>query len=611
MTLRFTLLMTALVFTGVPSAFAQTPDEHAKHHPAGENGQGDTKKKGPASRPSERGTGMMGGGMGKMMERMGAPPPRDLYPQLMRLPDLPPEERDSIRRQAHERMKAGAALMDRALGELAGATESDDFTRMQEATALLREGVAEFESGLAAHRALEEGKAPRAVALQWFRKQMNLPVGANGPHAKSGVSWFHLSAMAVLVLVALVGLWTYVSRMRRASELVQALAASRTAGPASSAETSSPVQTSAPSAATAQEARPGLPTRSWKGSLKVISTFEETPEVTTYRLAANAEGGALPFSFLAGQFLTISVRPDGAEKPIKRSYTIASAPSQQQYCELTIKREAQGLVSRYVHDQLTVGDSVEVRGPSGKFTFTGNEADSIVLLGGGVGITPLMSVIRWLCDTSWPGDIFLLYSCRTKTDIIFREELQYLEKRNPRLRVIVTLTRPDEGWRGASGRIDAELLKTSIPNLQARRVHLCGPPAFLEALPPILEGLGVASKSIKTEAFGQPPQPSSPESAKEAAPQVAASSPSVTFQPSGKRAPLPDGATVLDVADELELEIDSSCRSGTCGTCLVRLVEGEVSMDCEDGLEPEDKAKGMVLACQARSQSDVVVELDG
>jgi len=556
---------------------------------------------------------MMGGGMGDMMERMGAPPPRDLYPQLMRLPDLPPEERDAVRRQAHERMKAGAALMDRALGELAAATESDDFSRMQEATGLLREGVAEFESGLAAHRALEEGKAPRAVALQWFRKEMNLPTAVEGRHGEPGFSWFHLSAMAILILVSLVGFWTYVSRMRRANELVQTLAAStRTAESSDSGEPSAPAGGEARSSAPV-EAGPPLPTRSWKGSLKIVSTFEETPEVKTLRLSADAAGGALPFSFLAGQFLTIAVQPEGAEKPIKRSYTIASAPSQRQYCELTIKREPQGLVSRYVHDQLNVGDAVAVRGPSGKFTFTGTEADSIVLLGGGVGITPLMSVVRWLCDTSWPGQVYLLYSCRTEADIIFREELEYLERRNPRLKAVVTLTRPDDDWRGARGRIDEEMLRDSIPNIDGQRVHICGPPAFLAALPPILEGLGVAPDNIKTEAFGPAPRPSSDESAKKAKAtgQATAAAPSVTFLPSGKKASLPEGSTVLDVADELELEIDSSCRSGTCGTCLVRLKEGEVSMDCEDGLEPEDKAKGMVLACQARSNSDVVVELDG
>ena len=111
----------------------------------------------------------MGGMMDSMMEQMGAPAPRDLYPRLMTLPDLPLEERIQIEADAHQRMLDGTALMSDGFERLSQAASEDEFETMQEATAVIREGLSQFESGLAAHRALREGQAPRNVALEWFR----------------------------------------------------------------------------------------------------------------------------------------------------------------------------------------------------------------------------------------------------------------------------------------------------------------------------------------------------------------------------------------------------------------------------------------------------------
>ena len=107
----------------------------------------------------------------------------------------------------------------------------------------------------------------------------------------------------------------------------------------------------------------------------------------------------LPFDFLPGQFLQIEVEPEPGKRA-RRSYTIASSPTQRAYVELTVKREEQGAVSRHLHDTLIVGDLVRASGPFGSFTFTGTTADSIVLIAGGVGITPMMSVLRYLTDTA-------------------------------------------------------------------------------------------------------------------------------------------------------------------------------------------------------------------
>jgi len=344
---------------------------------------------------------------------------------------------------------------------------------------------------------------------------------------------------------------------------------------------------------------------SWHGALSVVGIFDETPDVKTFRLGLAGQR-ELPFTFLPGQFLTLKAQP--GEKVIRRSYTIASSPDQSHYCEVTVKREPQGVMSRYLCDQVTTGDTLEVKAPSGKFTFTGEESDSVVLIAGGVGVTPLMSVLRWLCGTGWPGEIHLVYSCRSEKGIIFHEELLRLQKRHSNLHLDLTLTSADSSWAGLRGRIDANLL-AKIPDLSRKRIHICGPPAFLASVPVLLEGLGVPPGQIKTEAFGPAslPKKASTESAGASEqPGVA----SVTFQPGDKVGPIGPDATILDVAEELGVEVDSSCRTGTCGQCKVRLVSGQVTMDCEDGLEPEEKAQGLVLACQARVSDDVTVKVE-
>ena len=162
--------------------------------------------------------------------------------------------------------------------------------------------------------------------------------------------------------------------------------------------------------------------------------------------------------------LTFSLQIGG--KPVARSYTIASTPSRPGYCEVTIKREEQGLVSRHMHDTVQEGDILTIAAPGGKFTFTGAEANRVVLLAAGVGITPLMSILRYLTDQNWSGQIYMVYCCKTAKDIIFREELESIERRFPNLHLTLTLTRAEgTNWNGAVGRIDAKLLTSVVPDL--------------------------------------------------------------------------------------------------------------------------------------------------
>ncbi|MBX9584268.1 MAG: 2Fe-2S iron-sulfur cluster binding domain-containing protein, partial [Gemmataceae bacterium] len=342
------------------------------------------------------------------------------------------------------------------------------------------------------------------------------------------------------------------------------------------------------------------------GRLRVARVFQETPDVKTFRLM-NPLGGVLPFTYLPGQFLTVAAPTDG--KPVKRGYTIASSPTQHDYAEITVKHAPGGVVSGYLHDRVKEGDLLDCSGPSGSFGFTGRECKCILLIGGGVGITPMMSVLRYLTDRAWAGDIYLLYSAHSPQDIIFREEIEYLRRRHPNFRAVVTVSHPEgTDWAGQTGRLTKELITRSVPDLATRYVHICGPVPFMEAVKTELAALGVPTERIKTEAFGPAlgkPEPSRPPASP---PATGVALPTVTFAKSDKSAPLPPDLTVLDVADHVGVPIDNSCRVGTCGVCRVKLLSGAVTMAVEDGLEPGDKEKNIVLACQAKATGDVAVE---
>src|SRR6516165_7924835 len=218
----------------------------------------------------------------------------------------------------------------------------------------------------------------------------------------------------------------------------------------------------------------------WLGKLMLAEVESVTHNVKTFRFRP-PQGGQIPFDYLPGQFLTLHIAPRGS--PTKRSYTIASTPTWRDRIEITVKREAHGLVSRWLHNELKVGDEVEIEAPNGTFFFRGKEAKSVILIGGGVGITPLMSVARYLTETSWSGKVHLILGFRAPRDFIFREELAALAARNANLSVTVAMSRPgDEPWSGVVGRIDTALLASAVPEIASGLAHICGPPPMMDAV---------------------------------------------------------------------------------------------------------------------------------
>ncbi|CAN5455268.1 FAD-binding oxidoreductase [soil metagenome] len=649
-----------------------TPEEHASHHAAASTpdqtvqpAPGMPAAMSPPAVPSAPGSpapastvpagGMMmsPADMLKMMQPAccGAASNNPLFPALMALPPLSATERARVEQLARDRMTQGTEMLSHGLDQLATSTAANDYPAMQAASAHMREGMDGFQSGLAAERALQENQNPQVVALRWFRTELNLP-DQNGP--QPGLSVFHWFIMLVLTIFAVVMIWLYFNKMRRAAALfgrfdpdkgpgsdgppsppgVPPPPAPRapTSSESSSADSQSPATTttsaapsqpappvtggssSLPSAAAAEATSTAAVTANWRGRLHVASIVMETPTVKTFRLVSSTNNRYLPFTFLPGQFLNVAFWIGGAK--MNRSYSISSSPNEREFVELTIRREPRGAVSRHIDDLVKVGDLIDCGGPVGKFTFTGSEADSIVLLSGGVGVTPMMSISRYLTELSWPGDIYFVYSCSTPADLIFADKLPALQRLNPKLHLLITLSRPGgTDWKGARGRITKEWLTQVVPDLASRRCHLCGPPAMMDSVKAIFAELGIPPHHLKTEAFGAV-KPVLAEAGTSAKPSTAATGPLVTFSKSGKSAKVrmdlqvgdsPPRQSILELSEELGIGIEFSCRVGTCGLCKVKMTSGEVDMEVQDALDDNDKAAGIILACQAKPTSDVVV----
>ena len=232
----FSCLLLSLLFGA--QAFAQiSPAEHAAHHPGGTPAAGAMPAAagapGMAGMGPPAGAGGMMEGMGEMMKNMGKPPPKQLYPALMALPELSPEQRMAVEHAAAERMQAGTKLMGHALDMLNAGAQSGDYAAMHEAMTGLREGVAELESGITARRALAEGRAPRQVALAWFKQEMSLaaPVVSAETHGIRGLSVLHLFTMVLLVAFAFAMLAMYFFKMRRAAALFGRIEPDKTSPP--------------------------------------------------------------------------------------------------------------------------------------------------------------------------------------------------------------------------------------------------------------------------------------------------------------------------------------------------------------------------------------------
>jgi stachydrine N-demethylase, reductase component len=314
------------------------------------------------------------------------------------------------------------------------------------------------------------------------------------------------------------------------------------------------------------------------------------------------------FHYAPGQFITIEAQIAG--KTHSRCYTLSSSPSRPLCATITVKATG-GPVSSWLHQHLKVGDTLRASAPSGIFSFHHHPAHKYSFLAGGVGITPLMSMTRWLFDFGARTDVCFIQCARTPEDLLFRTELEAISGRLPEFRVAWVCEKPKKqgpAWPGYSGRLNQLMLELICPDYMEREVFCCGPTPYMQAVRDILIAAGYDMKRYHEESFTTPVHDESETIEHDDVHLDAERTAHVRFAASGREMKCREADTLLHVAREAGLHLPSACLFGVCGTCKVKKIEGKVHMMQNGGLSDEDVADGWVLACCSRPIGNVVVD---
>ncbi len=366
---------------------------------------------------------------------------------------------------------------------------------------------------------------------------------------------------------------------------------------------------------------PSAPGKTGFRGLKVVAKTRESSLITSFYLQS-ADGAALP-AFRPGQFLVFKIPADTPKGYVLRNYSLSGAPDDLTQYRISVKREPSsgaglpaGLSSNHLHDSVAVGDVLQADGPRGEFVLDETSPRPVVLLSGGVGLTPMVAMLHALAHRTTRRTLFV-HACKNGDVHAMRDEVAGLIATRAGLSAHHCYRTPSvedhaNGHFHSEGFITRDLLQKLLC-LDDYDFYLCGPPPFMQAMYQTLRGLGVAPARIAYEFFG-PATVLDAETAPapDARPtDVAAPAPAgaitVAFRKSGITAEWSDAAqSLLSLAEDHGLKLDFSCRAGICGTCVQRIVSGDVTY-FEDPLE--ELAQGEVLLCCSRPTTSVVLAI--
>jgi ferredoxin-NADP reductase len=352
----------------------------------------------------------------------------------------------------------------------------------------------------------------------------------------------------------------------------------------------------------------------------VQRTFEDAAQTQCSFYLEPTDGLALP-PYKPGQFLTFNLllpaQPDGAERSITRCYSLSDSPMPNHY-RVTIKRVPApavppglpaGASSNYFHDHVHAGDTLQLRAPAGHFHLDAESLTPVVLIAGGIGITPMFSMLRWCAQHQPQRVVHLVYGVRNSAEHAYKATLEELARQSAQLHLQVVYSRPLPDDRQGhdyqhQGHVNLALLKQTLPH-GPHQFYLCGPTAMLESLVPDLTQWGVAPADIHFEAFG-PASVRLPAPAAEETASAPAGPLDVHFTRSGRKLQWTGKeSNLLDFAEAHGIQVESGCRSGSCGSCVTTLTSGAVDY----ARAPDyDLAPGQCLLCVAKPRTALALE---
>ncbi len=336
----------------------------------------------------------------------------------------------------------------------------------------------------------------------------------------------------------------------------------------------------------------------------VAVSFDVTPEL------------ANEFAYKEGQNITIKMNVDGTE--IRRSYSLCTAPFENEI-KVAIKKVSGGLFSKYANESLKPGDVLEVLPPAGKFNarIQSSGTGRYLAIAAGSGITPIISIIKHTLQAD-PGSSFtLIYGNKSRSSIIFFEELEGLKnKYMQRFRLLNILSQERTDASINYGRIDAKKLLALQPLVDFKSfnsIYLCGPEQLIFGSTAFLEQLGVTKEQIHFELFNTPGQSGNKTVVADLSTSESTGS-NISIKLDGRQFDFvlgKNGPSILDAALQQGADLPYACKGGVCCTCRAKLVSGEVVMDVNFALEPEEVAEGFILTCQSHPTTEnVVIDFD-
>jgi len=346
--------------------------------------------------------------------------------------------------------------------------------------------------------------------------------------------------------------------------------------------------------------------RTWDGFRKFVVARKvlEARDTCSFYLEPH-DRRPLP-GFNPGQYLTFRLPIPGRSKPVTRCYSLSDAPHAD-YFRVTIKRIAAppgkpeipaGVASCYFHDEIDVGDIVDVRAPAGGFWLDPADTMPVVLIGGGVGLTPVLSMLNAIVDANARREVWFFYGVRNGAEHAMADHLRAIANRNPNVSLNVCYSDPDPGEGPGDrfqhvGRVSVDLIRKVVGDLANPHFYLCGPPPMMKSLVEGLGSAGVPGSQIHHEAFG-PASVKGTAAPAAVATATAGSEIGVTFARTGKRVTWNGAATILEMAESAGIVMESGCRAGNCGACTTAVRLGEVAYPSPPGA---DVAPGSCLAC--------------
>ena len=316
-------------------------------------------------------------------------------------------------------------------------------------------------------------------------------------------------------------------------------------------------------------------------------------------------------AYRPGQYLTLQVKANGRPKADVRCYSLSDTPDPAQY-RITVKKVCPtgdspavhpGVVSCYLHENVEVGTILDVRPPGGEFFLNIDEPAPLVLVGGGIGITPMVAMANTVLNAGWPYDVWLFYGVRNRGEQVMRRHLEELARKHLNFHLRVCYSKPAADDREGQdyhhrGRVTADLLKSEL-KVNNYHFYLCGPGPMMDDMQRGLSEWQVPPERIHFETFGPSAPPSRP-------PNPDAAGPTVSFRRSDRTVKWDAGySSVWDFASALGVPISSGCRAGKCGECKVAIVSGQVEYNIKPSYDCEP---GSCLTCCCKPRGEVVLD---